>query len=317
MRRRRTYWHLEALARRPSDYEVGSTRLMFAPAPGSSVAVPMAGFYRRHGPTAQLTGCDWEAFRDPAQTTYARYVERQRDREVVLQTLCDGIDASGYDHGLTPTWRTRLGLTLSALRFPAHALQMLAAYLGRLAPASPIVIAFTFHAADELRRVQRYAYRLRQLVDLDPSLPQRGRDAWQDGREWQPLRRLVERLLVTHDWVECFVATCLVFEPLFDELTLQRWPQVANDHGDALLPLLSASLHEDARWHRELHLTLAELVRAGSPDNAALVAELVARWRPLTREALEPLAHHLIGPGWLELTRADDLRLAPLTGGHA
>jgi toluene monooxygenase system protein E len=288
---------------------------MYAQAPGSAVKVPMLAFYETHGPNAQLRRCDWEAFADPLATTYAKYVERQRDRELVVQTLLDGMDTSGYDRGLSASWRTRLGTTLSALRFVGHGLQMLAAYLGRLSPASPLVIAFAFQAADELRRVQRFAYRLCQLADLDAATPQRGRDAWQSAPEWQPLRRLMETLLVTWDWVQCFVAVELLLKPLIDELTLSRWPRVGAEEGDALLPLWTASLHEDARWHRDLAFTLTRVVLAGHPDNARVIGGALDRWRAAVREGLEPLATHLVATPWVDLTREHDENLEHLLGG--
>jgi hypothetical protein len=54
------------------------------------------------------------------------------------------------------------------LRFPGHGLQMLAAYIGKMAPSSGITMAASFQAADEMRRVQRLAYRMRQLQVTHP-----------------------------------------------------------------------------------------------------------------------------------------------------
>ncbi len=295
IKRKRTYWHLEGLGRRPTDYEIASTRLTFAPAPGSSVAVPMAAFFRVHGPNARLRDVDWERVRDPLGTTYARYVERQRDREHVVQSLLDGIDASGYDAALSPAWRDELGTTLSALRFAGHGLQMLAAYLGRLATASPVIIAFAFQAADEMRRVQRFAYRLRQLVDHDPSLPERGQRLWHEGPAWQPMRRLLEELLVTWDWAECFVATNLLLKPLLDELILVHWPAHAAKSGDPRLPLIAASLYEDCKWHADLSFGLAHDVATSNPDNRLIISDAVERWQPVTRAAIGALRLSLVG----------------------
>jgi Methane/Phenol/Toluene Hydroxylase len=39
------------------------------------------------------------------------------------------------------------------LRFPGHGLQMLAAYIGKMAPSSRITMAASFQAADEMRSV--------------------------------------------------------------------------------------------------------------------------------------------------------------------
>ena len=295
IKRKRTYWHLEGLGRRPTDYEIASTRLTFAPGPGTSVTMPMASFFRVYGAGARLRDVDWEHVRDPQATTYARYVERQRDREHVVQSLLDGIDATGYDAALSPAWRDQLGTTLSALRYVGHGLQMLAAYLGRMATASPVIIGFAFQAADEMRRIQRFAYRLRQLVDFDPSLPERGLTLWHEAQAWQPLRKLIEELLVTWDWAESFVATTLLLKPLIDHLILVRWPQQASKSDDPRLPLIAASLYEDCRWHADLNFGLARSLASANPDNRVIINDAVERWQPVTRAAVAALSHSLIG----------------------
>lgn len=320
MRGRRTWWHLESLDRKPSDYEIASQRLTFAPQPGTSVITPMADFFRLYGPNARLTLVDWERFVDPAETTYARYVERQRDRELVIQNLFDGMDSSGYDTNLAPAWRAELGETVSALRFAGHGLQMASSYLGRMAAASPIIIAFAFQAADELRRVQRFAYRLRQLADCDPSLPERGRLAWQTDSAWQPLRRVLEELLVTWDWADCFAALTLLLKPALDELVLVQWPKVAAAAGDPLLPLVAASLYLDCRWHSDVAQTLGRLVVAGRASNRALLSAALERWQPPIDAAVATLARRLLGPNepdarMLELVRNRDDALRALLGG--
>ena len=67
---------------------------------------------------------------------------------------------------------------------------------------------------------------------------------------WQPLRQYVERLLVTYDWGEAFVALNLVLKPMIDDLFLKRTSDLALGQDDHLLGQILYSLGEDSDWHR-------------------------------------------------------------------
>jgi len=72
---------------------------------------------------------------------------------------------------------------------------MTAAYVGSMAPGGRIVVACLFQAADEMRRIQRLAYRMRQLQGTHPGFGSESKSAWDP--HWQPLRAVIEKLLVT------------------------------------------------------------------------------------------------------------------------
>ncbi len=118
---------------------------------------------------------------------------------------------------------------LTPSRYLAHGLQMMSAYLQQLAPSTYVGNCAAFQTGDQLRRVQRVAYRTKQL---DRTYPERlfgktERIAWEQRPEWQGLRKGVERLLVTFDWDDVFVGLNLVVKPLADELTLRQFATVA------------------------------------------------------------------------------------------
>ena len=81
----------------------------------------------------------------------------QPTREAFVNGLLDSI-SDDYDRGLSPQWMAVLDRVLAPFDIPGHGLQMVAAYIGNMAPSSRITIAATFQAADEMRRVQRLAY---------------------------------------------------------------------------------------------------------------------------------------------------------------
>ena len=214
---KRTYWHLSDLGRKPTDYDIATSRLHYWTARGFEVKVPVSEWYERYQRGSELRCRDWEEWGDPRQTTYTTYTTMQRTREAFVNGLLDSI-SDDYDRGLSPQCVALLNRVIAPLRYPGHGLQMVAAYVGNMAPTARITIAATFQAADEMRRVQRLAYRMRQLQVTHPDFGRTAQQTWQDDPIWQPLREVIETLLVTWDWGEALVALQFVLKPAFDEL---------------------------------------------------------------------------------------------------
>jgi toluene monooxygenase system protein E len=285
-----TYWHLAGGSRKPSDYEVASSRLLYYVERGFALPLPIGDWYQRHQGGSPLACDDWERFADPRQTTYARYTELQRDKEVFVDGVLDAAADRGHDRGLPRAWLDDLERALPALRFPLHGLQMITAYAGSMAPSGRIVIACALEAADEVRRVQRIAHRMRQLMEVAPGFGEHSRAAWQDEPAWQPLRRLIERLLVTYDWGEALIALALAVKPRLDHLIMTELAGRARDAGDDVLGHLLFSLDEDCRWHRAWSAALCRTALADRAGNRAVIEGWLDRWRPLAQAAIEALA---------------------------
>lgn len=294
MSSRRTYWHLEARGQTPSEYEVATSRLLYYPGRGFEVSAPLAAWYAEHQVGSLLRCPDGELFSDPRATTYASYTTLQQQRERELDEQLAAMEDSGHDRKLPSAWIRTLARLLPPSRFPMHGLQMITCYVGHMAPGGRIVVVCALQAADEIRRIQRIAYRMRQLQELDPSFGEDARAQWQHGAAWQPLRRLLEQLLITYDWGESLVALNVVLKPLFDELFMLRFAEAAHDAGDELLAKLLGSLHEDCKWHQAWTEALLDVLLANEPGNREVLGRWVEKWRPQARTAfaeLEPLLH--------------------------
>ena len=286
----KTYWHLEHLKRKPTDYDLLTSKLLYYVDRGFEVNVPVEDWYRRHQKGSPLVCTDWEAFRDPRETTYTKYTELQKTKEIFVDGLLKAIDDTGYDRKLSPDWVRVLERVMAPLRYPVHGLQMVAAYVGQMAPSGRITVVSLFQAGDEMRRVQRLAYRMRQLQDTHAGFGDRSRSVWQDDPLWQPLRRVIEQLLVTYDWGEAFVALNLALKPMFDELFLAGFGRLAQSRGDDLLARIFLSLREDCEWHRDWSRALVRMAAADREENADAVAAWLERWRPLVVQALSAFA---------------------------
>src|SRR5580698_10085574 len=212
---RKAYSRLAAGRRVPLEYELVSTDLHYnypmrfeLPA-----ANPVVAWYYRYREGSPLRARDWDQFADPRRSTYRSYVQLQDAREDVIDGLLrEAAEASHHNKA----WLNFLDRWYAPLRFPAHGLQMLAAYIGQLAPASRITNCATFQGGDEMRRLQRIAYRTAQLSCHRTGLDIAGhRRSWEDADAFQPLRELIERALVIRDWGEAFVVTNVVIKPHF------------------------------------------------------------------------------------------------------
>ncbi len=293
----RTYSHLEGLGRAPTAYEIATTGLLHHPGRGLEVDLPFGAWLDRYVHASPLHSAGWERFADPRALTYAQYVARRHDAEVGCDALLATIADTGYDATLDPRWRSTLEALLVPLRFPLHALQMAAAYVGQLAPASRLTIVCAFSAADELRAVQRLCQRTAQLAETHPGFGADARARFLADAAWQPLRELVERLLVAYDLGEALVALFLVVKPAIDEVFLSLLPIHAQGRGDALLRPYLHSLLEDARWQREWTLALLRPLAAESAGNRDAIAGWVDRWTPRTVAALRPIVAGLEADG--------------------
>jgi toluene monooxygenase system protein E len=293
----RTYSHLAGTRRQPTEYEIVTTRLHHHVERGFEVQTPVASWYERYERGSRWQATDWERFVDPRETTYTKYTRLQHAKESFVDGLLASIDDSSYDRALGPEARALFERVATPLRFVWHGLQMIAAYVGQMAPAGRVTIAALFQSADEVRRIQRVAYRTAQLRLVDPACGADSRARFETDPAWQPLRRLVESLLVTYDWAEAFVALDVCLKPALDELCMVELPTLARAHGDFLLGQIFASLDEDCQWHRRWTAALTRVALAERADNGVACAGWVEAWMPEVTRALVALEPLLRGGG--------------------
>jgi toluene monooxygenase system protein E len=173
---------------------------------------------------------------------------------------------------------------------------MIASYVGSMAPGGRIVVACLLQSADEMRRVQRLAQRTRLLQYALPAFAGAAKVQWQHDACWQPLRELVERLLVVYDWDEALVALDLAVKPLFDDVFGTRLGALSRSNGDDTTQRVLGSLGEDCAWHRAWSTALFGML-GEHPGNAERIDEWTAHWRRRAELALSPLMDLLAEEG--------------------
>jgi toluene monooxygenase system protein E len=293
----KTWSLLGQVRRKPSEYEAVTAKLHFhfrrQPAPFElDPNTPINAWYLKYREGSPLQTDDWEGFRDPYQLTYQRYVQRQAEREAYLDSLVDQFERRNHDAGLQTDWIRVLDRLYLPARFPMHALQMTALYVAQMAPSSFISNVGYFQAADELRRIQRVAYRAKSLsLDHDPELASSAhtQQRWEEDAAWQPLRETMEKMLITYDWGEAFVALNLIVKPVFDAIFNEQLAELARAHHDALLALMLDDFAHDGQRSRDWSAALVHYAVAQRPANAELFKQWVDHWKPLAYRDMEAL----------------------------
>jgi toluene monooxygenase system protein E len=295
MPQQKTYWHLLSQRRMPTEYEIVTSKLLCYTGEGFTgkrfeLDVPLKDWYRRYQEESPLVCSSWEKFRDPRETTYTKYTGLQRDKEIFVDGILDEIELTGYDAPLRPAWLHRLSRVVAPFRYPGHGFQMIASYIGQMAPGGRITIVAALQSADEMRRIQRIAYRIRQLQQINPGFAADSRTLWQTDSIWQPLREVVEKLLIAYDWGESFVGLNLVLKPMVDELFMKYLSELALSQDDYLLGQIFYSLNEDCQWHRQWSESLVRVAIEDNVRNKGAIQGWINRWYPLAARAVNAFA---------------------------
>ena len=294
----KTWSLLGDVRKKPSTYEVVTSKFHYHfrrdPAPFElDPEVPLNLWYLKNREGSPLMVEDWEGFRDPARLTYRDYVLQQDKHEVFVDQLIDQHEAAGSADSLSEGWVSTLRDVFVPLRFPLHVLQMTSIYVGQMAPSSFITNCANFQSADELRRIQRFAYWTKVLANAhgdDLADTETARNPWVNGAAWEPLRELLENLLITYDWGEAFVALNLAVKPALDELVNTQLAGLARRNGDEFIANLLVALRGDSDRSREWSAALVGYATAADPQLQALIDGWKADWSPRAIAACAPIA---------------------------
>jgi len=289
----KTWSNLAKNKRRPSEYEIVTTNLQtrhrhrdqayeLSPAPD----LAMNEWYRKYVFDSPLQHDDWEAFRDPDELIYRVYTRTQDVQEDYIDGLVDEHDEIEHDKTLQPAWLDTLERLYTPRRYLQTALQLGAAYIFQITPASTISAASGFQEGDEFRWLSRIAYRTRELQNAHPDrgFGVKERSYWEGDPAWQGIRELMEKVLATYDWGENFVAHNLVAKVAVDE-TLRELRTAARHFDDQLLASLADNQLRDCDRSRRWSTALVEFCKI-IDGNEAVIVEWIEKWMPLARKAV-------------------------------
>jgi toluene monooxygenase system protein E len=96
----------------------------------------------------------------------------------------------------------------------------------------------------------------------------------------------MEKVLVTWDWAEAFVALNLVAKPAVEESVLRKLGESARHNGDTLLGLLTDAQLLDAARHRRWATALVRMALE-KDGNREVINGWIAKWEPLADRAID------------------------------
>lgn len=293
----RTWSDLSKFRRIPSEYEIVThnlhynKNLRFELDPSSPVVV-WYGKYREGSAIQANSMDDWNKFRDPQAMVYRKYTELQDERETFIDVLFEQNEELRANVKQDREWAQFLLKAFTPLRFVGHGLQMMASYGAMIGPSSYISNCFHFQAADEMRRVQRIAYRTKELQLEYPELGfgEEERLIWENDPMWQPLRNVIEQMLTEYDWGKSYIAVNVVLKPLLDELVLAKYAELFRLNNDELMAEMLENLYLDTVRSKEWSQVLNKLILELHPNNRSVVMETLSKWYPQVMEAISALA---------------------------
>ena len=122
----KTWSHLAKQRRRPSEYEIVSTNLLWStdgPMPWAmSPDTPMNVWYLKYRNNSPLKHTDWDAYRDPDALIYRGYNVMQDGQETYVDGLLEEHEKRRHDQGLEAAWLDILARLYTPGRYLLHAL---------------------------------------------------------------------------------------------------------------------------------------------------------------------------------------------------
>jgi phenol hydroxylase P1 protein len=237
---------------------------------------------------------DWYAFKDPRQYYYGTYTSARARQQEAAEANFDFVEQRGLADALDPAIRSAALEILVPLRHVAWGGNMNNAFMCAYGYGTAITQPCIYQSMDHLG-IAQYLTRVGLAIGSQDEL-KTAKQAWLEAPMWQEMRHVLEDTFVLKDWFELFVVQNLLLDgtvyPLVydtivdDEFTVKGGTAVA-----LLTRFMTEWYAETSKWvDAEMKIAVAE-----SPENAALIAGWIAKWKPRVSKAAAPLAQRVFG----------------------
>ena len=216
---------------------------------------------------------DWYALRDPRQFYYATWTMARARQQEAMEANYQFVESRGLAGKMSDALREQACAVLMPLRHVAWGGNMNNCSMCSRGYGTAFTAPAMFHAMDQLG-VAQYLTRLGLALE-GPGVLDAGKQDWLQSAAWQPLRRLVEDLLVQQDPLELFVAQNLALDGLLYPLV---YGSFVDDHlalqGGTAVAMLTAFMPE---WHAESARWIDAVVKVAAAESGHN-RELLSRW---------------------------------------
>jgi propane monooxygenase small subunit len=212
------------------------------------------GAYGKHSTQAQSS--DWHAFRAPDQEWERTHYQRQSRIEIMIQSVISNGRKAGAHTAFTKAWGKILQVQLGAWKHAEFGLGTSLMQAQRYGYTQMINNATLTNSSYKLRLSQDITLYLAEIgMDIDGWDDEAGKKAWLEDPMWQGVRKCIETIMGSPDYVEQYFAINLVFEPLLGELFRSGFMmQAASANNDFMTPSVITSAEGD--YERNLANTI-------------------------------------------------------------
>lgn len=199
----------------------------------------------------RLKCSDWEAFRDPKKYWYTTYTH---DRKKMSEEIENGFNYAmelNVIANLPKPWVDAVRDIYTPLRHLEYGENVQMQHVIRYALGTPIEQCATYQAFDKTGRSQWITLWAMNMQEHHGDFLDHGKNVLLNEPAFQPLRRYVEKILVTDDWAEVLVAQNLTLDLLLGNLMYSRFNREAVRRGDIHLSILNLVVMKQSNWHAE------------------------------------------------------------------
>jgi phenol hydroxylase P1 protein len=238
---------------------------------------------------------DWYAFRDPRQFYYATYNISRAGMNQAADRAFDFVEQRGLVARIDPDWLATVRRSLIPLRHYEWAADLNSLRISDFGYGTRITSAAIFAAADRLGMAQILT-RIGLVLDgYATAALDEARQAWLEGDEWQPVRRMVEDSLVVEDWFETLVAQYLAMDGVLHPLVYQTFDDAGLERGGTAVSMMCEFMTDwmadNARWVDAFVQTAV----AESDQNVKLLSGWYTAWRDRAADAGRALCTAVLG----------------------
>lgn len=237
---------------------------------------------------------DWFAFRDPGGVWERTFYQHGTEREKAIEGTLSASSMDKLFEDFDPEWVDVLREHLQALAYVENGLWLATATTARACLSDTIAHAVAFESALKQRLAQAIVL---YGMDLEPHfgpMPiEPAQERFLRDELWQPVRRYLERLRTTLDWMELIVAVNVCFEPVVGVfLRRELGIRAATAAGDSVTPAVFRTGQSEWEWTRGWTAELMRFLLADAEHgahNRELLEGWLDDWLPLAREAASAL----------------------------
>lgn len=235
------------------------------------------------------------AYTDPRQYYYTPYVTNRSSLHEAFGQSLDYVDDRGL-LGRTPeTWKQLVAEGVVPLRHLESGAQMLYSGAARFAYGTTIAQCCAYEGFDRIGNAQLISRVGISFGSQTATVLKQGKRVWMEAEGLQPMRRMIEELLVVEDWAEGVIGLDLL-DLYLEQLVYRHLDEEAIVGGAGAYSLLAQHV---SGWYAEHRKWLDALYKAWladeehGEDNRRHLTEAVHTWLPRAQEAMQAFAAHL------------------------